>query len=242
MWKFIAKLTFYGIALVTLCWTGFLTYSFVSKTLSNLGPVIPALSLIVFDGGMISWLVVFLHHAEGAGQRGLAIGLTLFDLIGVGLMAFSEILLGGQTMIAAPVELANWALYGIAIWTIGNVAGVVLFHLFDPVAQREMALKDAQDTVLAQTFEQLKIKTANIAAEVADRLSTDMVNDTVRELTSGKTVKPEYRQSTLRLNSEVAGVNSAIADILSRPPDDMPTGGYPVPPEVVRKNGHSKKA
>lgn len=184
MWKFIARGVFYLIALVTLLWTASLTYAFVSDTLPNLGPLVPAFALVVFDGGMIAWLIVFLHYAEGAGQRGVAIGGTIFDLIGVGLMAFAEIFLGGQTLVSAPAALADWALWGIGIWTVVNVALVILFHLFSPAARRDMALREAQDRIEESAFEQLKQKTNEIAARVAHRLSDEMVADAIRQLTA----------------------------------------------------------
>lgn len=184
MWKFIARTVFYIVALVTLAWTASLTYTFVSDALPNMGVIVPAFALIVFDGGMLAWLIVYLHYAEGAGQRGVSMFATVFDLLGVGLMAIAEIFLGGQTMVTAPEALADWALWGIGIWTVANVGFVVLFHLLSPKARREMALRDAQDHIEEQAFEQLKAKTSEIAARVAHRLSDEMVSDAIRQLTA----------------------------------------------------------
>ena len=102
----IAKFLFYGVAIVLLAWTSSLTYSFLSMALPGQLWIVPLLGLVVFEVGMISWLFVFLSHAEGAIQRAVGIILCLFNFVGVGLMTISEILLSGQTMAAAPEMLA----------------------------------------------------------------------------------------------------------------------------------------
>ncbi len=94
--------------------------------------VVPYLGLVVFDGGMIGWMFVYLYLAEGAMQRAIALGLTIFNLIGVGLMTIAEIVLGGQTFTAAPEMLGTVAIWGVGIWTFVNVAGIVAFHLRRP--------------------------------------------------------------------------------------------------------------
>ena len=93
----IAKILFYLVAIVLMGWTASLTYTFVAAALPEMAWYIPLLSLVVFDGGMIAWMYVFLQYAEGSWQRGVALLLCVFDFIGVGLMVIAEILLGGQT-------------------------------------------------------------------------------------------------------------------------------------------------
>ena len=94
----IAKFLFYGVAIILLVWTSSLTYSFLSMALPGMFWAAPLLGLVVFDAGMIAWMFVFLSHAEGAIQRAVAIILTLWNFLGVGLMTIAEILLSGQTM------------------------------------------------------------------------------------------------------------------------------------------------
>ena len=152
----LAKLIFYLVAVVLLTWTASLTVSFVQSVLPNSFWAVPYLALVVFDGGMISWLFVFLSHAQGAIQRATALALCVFDLLGVGLMVVAEIILDGQTWVAAPESLAAIAVWGIGIWTIVNVAGVVLFHLGDPEAQKEMAIQSEKDAIFAGALTDMK--------------------------------------------------------------------------------------
>lgn len=168
-----AKITFYSVAVIILLWTATLTYSFVSNTLPGLHWIVPVFSLVVFDGGMVAWLIVFLDYAEGSFQRTIAIIACVLDLIGVGLMTVSEIFLGGQSLVAAPDSLGDMALWGIGIWTILNVAAVVGFHLFDPGARQKMALQSQRDKIFDQALtklnEQVDADADRLAATLAGR-------------------------------------------------------------------------
>src|SRR5690606_28086780 len=105
------------------------TVSFLSMALPASFWIAPYLGLVVFDAGMLGWLAVFLYLAEGATQRAVAIGLTIFNLLGVGLISMSEIILGGQTLTAAPAGLGTAAIWGVGIWTFINVAAIIVYHI-----------------------------------------------------------------------------------------------------------------
>src|SRR5690606_7194815 len=125
MHKSIARGLFYGVATVLILWTASLTYTFVKTALPQVHWVVPLFALVVFDVGMLAWLKVFLDYAQGSGQRAVALIMCLVDFLGVGLMVLSEILLGGQTMVTAPENLGEYAIWGIAIWTVINVGAII---------------------------------------------------------------------------------------------------------------------
>ena len=177
-----AKFIFYGVALVLLAWTASLTYTFVANALPGMAWYVPLLSLVVFDVGMIAWLFVFLNHAEGSGQRAVAIGLTVVDLVGVGLMVIAEILLGGQSWAVAPEMLGELAIWGIGVWTVVNVAGVIGFHLLSPAARISMALQAERDEVFGQALGQLRQKRQQHGKALADQLSDEMLQGLVDTL------------------------------------------------------------
>lgn len=177
----VARFTFYAVALIIFGWTASLTYSFVQAALPATAWYVPLLSLVVFDAGLIAWLFVFLNFAEGAGQRAVALLATTFDLIGVSLMVIAEVLLGGQELVAAPEMLGTLAVWGIGIWTIGNVLAVVLFHLLSPEARKSMALQSEKDAVFDAALHQLKGKREAASGYLADGISDNML----RELITG---------------------------------------------------------
>lgn len=182
MQKTIAKGLFYGVATILVLWTGSLTYTFVAAALPQTHWLVPLFALVVFDVGMLAWLKVFLDYAEGSGQRAVALLMCLIDFLGVGLMVLAEILLGGQTLVEAPASLGEYAIWGIALWTVANVGAVVVFHLLHPDTRRKMALRTEMDLVFDEALSKLSTKRANISGQLSDQLSDGMLTQLMAEL------------------------------------------------------------
>ncbi len=182
MTKTFAKGLFYFVAVTLFMWTGYLTYSFVASVLPNAHFIVPLFSLVVFDIGTIAWLKVFLDQAEGSNQRAVSIGLSLFDFLGVGLMTLSEVFLGGQTLAQAPGNLGEYAVWGIAIWTVVNVGGVIAFHAFDPEARRKMAIRAEMDAVMEEAYKQLQSKRQENSTTLAHSISEGMMKQVTHDL------------------------------------------------------------
>ena len=178
----IAKGLFYGVAAILVLWTGSLTYTFVATALPQVHWLVPFFALVVFDVGMLAWLKVFLDYAEGSGQRAIALLLCLFDFLGVGLMVLAEILLGGQTMVTAPENLGEYAVWGIAIWTVVNVGAVIAFHLMHPNTRRNMALRTEMDLVFDEALKKLSTKRAAVSGQLSDQISEAMLLQLKAEL------------------------------------------------------------
>lgn len=142
-----AKFLFLLVAAILIAWTASLTVGFVASALPHSAWYVPLLALVLFDAGMIAWLFVFLHHAEGTPQRAIAGGLTAFDFLGVGLMSFAEIFLGGQTIADIPQNIGTYAIWGLALWTVANVGAVLAFHIMDPAARQAIAIQNERDAI-----------------------------------------------------------------------------------------------
>lgn len=182
MTKTFARFLFYFVATSLFMWTSYLTYSFVGSVLPNAHFLVPLFSLVVFDIGTIAWLKVFLDQAEGSGQRATSIGLTVFDFLGVGLMTLSEVFLGGQSFAAAPANLGEYAVWGIAIWTVVNVGGVIAFHALDPEARRKMAIRAEMDAVMDDAYKQLQTKRQENSTALAHKISEGMMAQVTHDL------------------------------------------------------------
>ena len=182
MSKSIAKGLFYGVATILILWTGSLTYTFVAMALPQAHWLVPLFALVVFDVGMLAWLKVFLDYVEGSGQRAVALMMCVFDFLGVGLMVLAEILLGGQDLVSAPPALGEYAIWGIAIWTVVNVGAVIAFHLLDPDARRKMALRTEMDMVFDEALQKLSTKRVNVSGQLSDQMSDRMLAQLMAEL------------------------------------------------------------
>jgi len=177
-----SKVVFGLISVVILLWTGYLTTSFLSMVLPASFWVVPYLGLVVFDGGMIGWMFVYLYLAEGSMQRTIALGLTVFNLIGVGLMTIAEIVLGGQTFTAAPEMLGTVAIWGVGIWTFVNVAAIVGFHLSSPDARIAAAIQEEKDAVVDEALTDLSNRRSDNAKLLSSQLGAGMYKTLVSEL------------------------------------------------------------
>lgn len=180
--KTIARIVFYLVALTLLGWTASLTVAFLTAALPNVFWLVPILGLVVFDGGMVAWLLVYLNHAEGNIQRAVALVLTVFDLIGVGLMVIAEILLDGQQFADAPETLGAAAVWGIGVWTVVNVAGLIGFHLGDPAARKAMAMQAEKDAIWEGALDSLKQRRIADEQRLARELSEVMFAEMLAEL------------------------------------------------------------
>ena len=170
------------ISVVIFLWTAYLTTSFLSMVLPSSFWVVPYLGLVVFDGGMIGWMFVYLYLAEGSMQRSIALGLTIFNLLGVGLMTIAEIVLGGQTFTAAPEMLGTVAIWGVGIWTFVNVAGIVAFHLSSPDAKIAAAIQEEKDAVVEEALTDLSNRRTDNAKLLSGQLGAGMFKTLVSEL------------------------------------------------------------
>ena len=184
MQRTIAKGLFYGVATILILWTGSLTYAFVAGALPQAHWLVPLFALVVFDVGMLAWLYVYLNYAEGSGQRAVSLVMCIFDFLGVGLMVLAEILLGGQELVSAPAYLGEYAIWGIAIWTVANVGAVIAFHLLHPEARKKMALRAEMDLVFDEALQKLSTKRANISGQLSDQLSDGMLVQLMTELSA----------------------------------------------------------
>jgi hypothetical protein len=201
MHKSIARGLFYGVATVLILWTASLTYTFVRAALPQVHWIVPVFALVVFDIGMLAWLKVFLDYAQGSGQRAVALIMTLVDFLGVGLMVLAEILLGGQTLVMAPANLGEYAIWGIAFWTVMNVGAVIAFHLLHPEARRQMALRAEMDQVFDEALKKLGTKRAQVSGKLSDQLSDDMLMQLVAELAANREAAIPATGSALSVTS-----------------------------------------
>jgi hypothetical protein len=178
----ISKILFYGMVGILMVWTASLTLSFVGSVLPG-QPIAPYFSLVVFDAGMLIWLYVFLTLASGLPQRSISLLTCLFDMVGVGIMSASELFLGGQNYAQAPAGLGTLALWVIGLWTFMNIVATIAFHICDPETLHQIAVKSAQDKIVAASLEKMGHRMEEIGHEVSGRLAHSMTANAIMSLT-----------------------------------------------------------
>ena len=231
----VAKIVFYLVAVTLFTWTASLTVSFLQSVLPNSFWLVPILGLVVFDGGLIAWMFVFLAHAEGAIQRATALLLTIVNLIGVGLMVVAEILLDGQQWVAAPESLGTVAVWAIGIWTIINVAGVVLFHLGDNQARKEMAIQSEKDAIFEAALSDLKTRRVVMQRALSQEIGAAMMDEIIADIRADRDgdgrldIMQRGKQTGQNTYSDTTVIPLAKQEQGERPngPTPKPLGGAP---------------
>lgn len=160
--KTIGAILFYIFILAVAGWTASLTLAEVRVILPN-DPITPYFALALFDGGALTWLLVFLGHAKGLPQRAISIMLLVLDLAGVVVLSAGRLLMGGQAMADIPQALGATMVYAVIGATIINLIAIYAFHIADPETMQQIELQTLDDTIQAEAISQAR---ANIESEV----------------------------------------------------------------------------
>src|SRR5688572_2767892 len=101
MKKWLTNAAFFVFSLALIGWTASLTLGVMDMVLPN-NPYTKYFALALYDGGVITWLFVYISKAKGTPQRGISLSMTVLDFIGVALMVIGALYLGGQSLAATP--------------------------------------------------------------------------------------------------------------------------------------------
>lgn len=179
--KVVSKILFYVFCVAIFGWTASLTLDFVGSVLPN-DTIQQYMALAVFDGGAITWLLVFLFKSEGLAQRAISLIMTIADLIGIGVMTVAALFLSGQQYTNVPASLGEIALWTIAIATFANVAAAYAFHISSPDAHEEITRGVAADKVKDAALKYLESSLGEIGAQVGAELGEVLKAEALRSL------------------------------------------------------------
>jgi len=153
---------------------------FIALTLPDDRKTLAYFGLAALDGGLIAWVMSFLHGSKGW-QRAIAFIMVLVDLVGAIAMFTMDTLYNtgksGMTaaMSASEMQTAVLALSGI----IGlNIAAAVAHHMSDPAKMREQAEEEAFSKVEDATLQQISRNADTLAAQLAPTLAADWMQQT----------------------------------------------------------------
>jgi hypothetical protein len=151
----IAKI-FFGIFVAgLLAWTASLTVAEVKEILPN-DPITPYFALVLFDGGALTWLGVWIYLARGLYQRAIALMIMIVDLAGVVLLAAGRLLMGGQDITNTPENLGMTIIWGVIGVTLANVTALYVYHLSEPEVLAAIESGILEDTLRQEAQEQAK--------------------------------------------------------------------------------------
>lgn len=163
----------YIFAALLIAWTAYNTWSLLFQVTAS--PFIASLGLILFEGGALLWLIIFLLSADGLGQMAVSFITAVFDLILVVLAVALHI--GAVDPAAYMTEPERAASVLILIATIANLVAMFVFHLAEPAAIKAIAEKAAHGMIMARTYKRLDEMTKDMAEGLAQETAEVWVQD-----------------------------------------------------------------
>lgn len=178
---FIPLLKILGIVfgVLLLSFTGYQTWSLLYEVTGN--PIIAAIGLATFEGGMLYWWFHFQKKAEGLFQLVLSLLGFLYDLFMV--MGATALHLGAvdPTIFgsATPAKLVTVAI-------ITNITLELLMPLFSPDTMLKIKGKAAEGKILQASFKKLDTTVDDMSAQLAASIADDMFQDLQLQVLSAR--------------------------------------------------------
>lgn len=170
------KLTQIGLIIGTLAGlviTGIHTVNIGALTLPPEQIYIAYIALVFFEGGTLLWFRALKHGARGSWQRAIAFVMLIISFVGVGLTTIADSFLQAEVrgLLENDTNFARSIIVAITMVVVINVIAYLGFELTDPETLREMAERDAQDTISDKALEQIKRESQSLAAELRDQIA-----------------------------------------------------------------------
>jgi hypothetical protein len=165
MKKWFTNLAFFLFSLALIAWTSTLTLGVMDLVLPNNRDT-KYFALALYDGGVITWLFVYVEKAKGTPQRGMSLALTIGDFIGVALMVIGALYLGGQSLANGPAWMGKALVNGTIIATLINLAGVYYYHANAPEVGEAIQAQELEDDLNEEALDQARMQIERSAQQL----------------------------------------------------------------------------
>lgn len=204
-WKGIATVLFYAVSAGLLVYAAVRSLHFITATLPPDQALIGYLGLLATSGGMVVWLLIFLHKAEGLGQKITAGLMVVIDMIGeFSLFTFDTLYVSGENGITAAMsaEEIRMVVLGLSLLIALNIMATVIFHLVEPDNMKNMRESFVKDRLEDQALKLIEKRGEEIARDLAPTIAEQWAKDfeerfaDMKALGLGK-VKPKEEKSPI---------------------------------------------
>jgi hypothetical protein len=171
--KFVALVAFFIIGGGLLLYAASRSLDFVQSTLPANNQILGYFALLATSGGLIGWLLVFLHRAEGIIQRGTALLMVLIDFIGEAtLFTMDTLYRSGQNGLVSqmtPDEVRTVIIAMSALIAL-NIFATIVFELGKMDVIKEIAEGAARDLVMFKALAQIEKDSEAVADEMLEEI------------------------------------------------------------------------
>lgn len=160
----VTKIMGYIFGVLVVCFSGYNTWELLYTSNNNL--IIATLGLILFEGGLIYWWLVFQNGADGLPQ--MAISVLVFGLCLTGVIIANGVELGAFELSLdshLPQQLTVGAL-------IVQLIAKLVYPLVSPETSRKISTKILEGQLIRKAEEKLGDKMALVADDIAEKMST----------------------------------------------------------------------
>ncbi len=174
LWKALAKIAFYAIALGLMGYAAMRTLHFIQATLPADQQILGYLALLATSGGAVAWLLVFLHAAEGVGQKAVSFIMVLVCLLGeFALFAFDTLLVTGEAglITGMSADEIRAVVIGMSGLIAANIGSTVAYHLLDTGNMRHMREEFVKDRLESEAMKLIEKRGEEIARDMAPKLA-----------------------------------------------------------------------
>lgn len=176
MIKKVGSLMVILLALLLLVYSAARSLDFIMLTLPEDKKIMAWFGLAALDGGLICWVLAYMHGSKGGWQRAISLLMVGVDLVGCVTMFTLDTLYSaganGITASLTPGQMQDAVLALSAIIAL-NIASTVAHHLTDPEKMREQAEEEAFAKVEDATLKQISDNANQLAADLAPTLAAD---------------------------------------------------------------------
>ncbi|MFZ6029882.1 MAG: hypothetical protein ACOYYS_19380 [Chloroflexota bacterium] len=170
-----------AVAIALAIYSGLRSLDFIQMTLPDGQQTMGFVALLATEGGIFCWLIYFLKSADGAWQRGIALVMTIVDLLGsIALFTADTMLRSGEkglTVAMSPEEIRG-VIIGLSALIALNIAATVMVHLMAPENRKRAAEQEAFDKLQDATLKTIADEAETLAAELAPVVAADWIATT----------------------------------------------------------------
>jgi hypothetical protein len=165
MKKFVTGLValIFGISIIG--FTIKLTYDVMAILFPN-DPILRWVSIALYDGGVIAWLLTYIARAKGTPQRGISLVMTVADFLGVVAMVIGGIYLSGQTLASIPPWVGSAVVNVTIIAATLNAGAIYFYHANDPDVIEQIQTQELEDTLNEEALDQARFQVERKAQEL----------------------------------------------------------------------------
>jgi hypothetical protein len=173
-------------------------------------PILRWISIALYDGGVIAWLLTYIARAKGTPQRGIALVMTVLDFLGVVAMVIAGIYLSGQTLADIPPWVGSAVVNVTIIAATLNAGAIYFYHANAPDVIESIQTQELEDTLQEEALDQARMQVERSAQQLGAIIANRV------------TARMKYRMRLPMTEQEGAEWRGEVVDVQAYDPASLP--------------------